>query len=61
MVDKKKFFTLSFIKKFLNKKGLELFNKSNHTKSNSSSLRSFSYTAFVGIILVLTFFFGQRF
>ena len=41
---KKNLFTLSYAKKFLNKKGLELFKKNNQIKSNNS-FKSLSYTA----------------
>ena len=60
MINKKKFFTLTFAKKFLNKKGLELFNKSNQTKSNNNSFRSFNYTFITGLILIVIFFLSPQ-
>ena len=60
---KKKFtfkFTLTFAKKFLNKKGLELFNKSNQTKSDNNSFRSFNYTFITGLILIVIFFLSPQ-
>ena len=60
MINKKKKFTLTFAKKFLNKKGLELFNKSNQTKSNSNSFRSFNYTFIIGLILIVIFFLSPQ-
>ncbi len=59
MINKKKF-TLTFAKKFLNKKGLELFNKSNQTKSNNNSFRSFNYTFITGLILIVIFFLSPQ-
>ncbi len=55
MVSKKKPLTLDFAKKFLNKKGLELFKKSNQTKTDNS-FRNFSYTVFCSLILIIIFF-----
>ena len=60
MINKKNFFTLTFAKKFLNKKGLELFNKSNQTKSNNNSFRSFNYTFITGLILIVIFFLSPQ-
>ena len=60
MNNKKFFFTLTFAKKFLNKKGLELFNKSNQTKSSNSSLKSFNYTLITGLVLVVVFFLSPQ-
>ena len=60
MVNKKKNFTLTFAKKFLNKKGLELFNKSNQTKSDNNSFRSFNYTFITGLILIVIFFLSPQ-
>jgi len=60
MINKKKFFTLTFAKKFLNKKGLELFNKSNQTKSDNNSFRSFNYTFITGLILIVIFFLSPQ-
>ena len=60
MINKKKNFTLTFAKKFLNKKGLELFNKSNQTKSNNNSFRSFNYTFITGLILIVIFFLSPQ-
>ena len=60
MINKKKKFTLTFAKKFLNKKGLELFNKSNQTKSNNNSFRSFNYTFITGLILIVIFFLSPQ-
>ena len=60
MINKKFFFTLTFAKKFLNKKGLELFNKSNQTKSNNNSFRSFNYTFITGLILIVIFFLSPQ-
>ena len=58
---KKKFtFTLTFAKKFLNKKGLELFNKSNQTKSDNNSFRSFNYTFITGLVLIVIFFLSPQ-
>ena len=59
MINKKKF-TLTFAKKFLNKKGLELFNKSNQTKSNNNSFRSFNYTFIISLILIVIFFLSPQ-
>ena len=52
---KKNLFTLSYAKKFLNKKGLELFKKNNQIKS-SNSFKSLSYTALSSLILIIIFF-----
>ena len=60
MINKKKNFTLTFAKKFLNKKGLELFNKSNQTKSDNNSFRSFNYTFIIGLILIVIFFLSPQ-
>ena len=60
MINKKNKFTLTFAKKFLNKKGLELFNKSNQTKSNNNSFRSFNYTFITGLILIVIFFLSPQ-
>ena len=60
MINKKKKFTLTFAKKFLNKKGLELFNKSNQTKSGNNSFRSFNYTFITGLILIVIFFLSPQ-
>ena len=60
MINKKKNFTLTFAKKFLNKKGLELFNKSNQTKSDNNSFRSFNYTFITGLILIVIFFLSPQ-
>ena len=55
MRNKKKLFTLEYAKKFLNKKGLELFKKNNQIKSNNS-FKSLSYTVLSGLILIIIFF-----
>jgi len=55
MGSKKYLFTLAYAKKFLNKKGLELFKKSNQTRSNNS-FKSLSYTALSSLILIIIFF-----
>ena len=60
MNNKNFFFTLTFAKKFLNKKGLELFNKSNQTKSGNNSFRSFNYTFITGLILIVIFFLSPQ-
>ena len=60
MINKKFFFTLTFAKKFLNKKGLELFNKSNQIKSDNNSFRSFNYTFITGLILIVIFFLSPQ-
>ena len=60
MVNKKKNFTLTFAKKFLKKKGLELFNKSNQTKSDNNSFRSFNYTFITGLVLIVIFFLSPQ-
>ena len=60
MANKNFFFTLTFAKKFLNKKGLELFNKSNQTKSDNNSFRSFNYTFITGLILIVIFFLSPQ-
>ena len=60
MTNKKIFFTLTFAKKFLNKKGLELFNKSNQTKSDNNSFRSFNYTFITGLVLIVIFFLSPQ-
>jgi len=46
---------LAYAKKFLNKKGLELFKKNNQIKSNNS-FKSLSYTALSSLILIIIFF-----
>ena len=60
MINKKNFFTLTLAKKFLNKKGLELFNKSNQTKSDNNSFRSFNYTFITSLILIVIFFLSPQ-
>ena len=60
MINKKNIFTLTFAKKFLNKKGLELFNKSNQTKYDNNSFRSFNYTFITGLILIVIFFLSPQ-
>ena len=60
MANKNFFFTLTFAKKFLNKKGLELFNKSNQTKSDNNSFRSFNYTFITSLILIVIFFLSPQ-
>ena len=60
MTNKNFFFTLTFAKKFLNKKGLELFNKSNQTKSDNNSFRSFNYTFITGLVLIVIFFLSPQ-
>ena len=60
MINKKNFFTLTFAKKFLNKKGLELFNKNNQIKSDNNSFRSFNYTFITGLILIVIFFLSPQ-
>ena len=55
MGNKKNLFTLAYAKKFLNKKGLELFKKSNQTRSNNS-FKSLSYTVLSSLILIIIFF-----
>ena len=60
MINKKKIFTLTFAKKFLNKKGLELFKKNNQTKSDNNSFRSFNYTFITGLILIVIFFLSPQ-
>ena len=55
MVSKKNLFTLAYAKKFLNKKGLELFKKNNQVKS-SNSFKSLSYTLLYGAVLIIVFF-----
>ena len=59
MVNKKKLFTLAYAKKFLNKKGLELFKKSNKT-TTSDSFKNFSYTALFSFIIVIVFFLSPK-
>ena len=60
MINKNFFFTLTLAKKFLNKNGLELFNKSNQTKSDNNSFRSFNYTFITGLILIVIFFLSPQ-
>ena len=60
MTNKNFFFTLTFAKKFLNKKGLELFYKSNQTKSDNNSFRSFNYTFITGLVLIVIFFLSPQ-
>ena len=60
MINKNFFFTLTLAKKFLNKKGLELFNKSNQTKSDNNSFRSFNYTFITGLVLIVIFFLSPQ-
>ena len=55
MGNKKNLFTLAYAKKFLNKKGLELFKKNNQIKSNDS-FKSLSYTVLSSLILIIIFF-----
>ena len=55
MGSKKNLFTLAYAKKFLNKKGLELFKKNNQIKSNNS-FKSLSYTVLSSLILIIIFF-----
>jgi len=55
MGNKKNLFTLAYAKKFLNKKGLELFKKNNQIKSNNS-FKSLSYTILSSLILIIIFF-----
>jgi len=55
MGNKKNLFTLEYAKKFLNKKGLELFKKNNQIKS-SNSFKSLSYTVLSSLILIIIFF-----
>ena len=55
MGNKKNLFTLAYAKKFLNKKGLELFKKNNQIKSNNS-FKSLSYTVLSSLILIIIFF-----
>ena len=55
MVSKKKSFALEYAKKFLNKKGFELFKKNNQTKTDNS-FKSFAYTAFFGFTMIVFFF-----
>jgi len=55
MRNKKNLFTLEYAKKFLNKKGLELFKKNNQIKSNNS-FKSLSYTVLSSLILIIIFF-----
>ena len=59
MGNKKNLFTLAYAKKFLNKKGLELFKKSNKTTS-SDSFKNFSYTALFSFVIVIVFFFKSK-
>ena len=59
MNNKKNQFTLAFAKKFLNKKGLEVFKKSSQTKNDTSFL-SFTYTFFLGIFLIFIFFLSPK-
>jgi len=59
MGNKKNLFTLAYAKKFLNKKGLEVFKKSSQTKNDTSFL-SFSYTFFLGIFLIFIFFLSPK-
>jgi len=55
MRNKKNLFTLEYAKKFLNKKGLELFKKNNQIKP-SNSFKSLSYTVLSSLILIIIFF-----
>ena len=55
MGNKKNIFALAYAKKFLNKKGLELFKKNNQIKSNNS-FKSLSYTVLSSLILIIIFF-----
>ena len=59
MNSKKTQFTLSFAKKFLNKKGLELFKKNSQIKNDTSFL-SFSYTFFLGVFIIFIFFLSPK-
>ena len=59
MINKKNFFTLEYAKKFLNKKGLELFKKSNQTKSDNS-FKSFYYTALCSLFIIFVFFLSPK-
>ena len=55
MRNKNFIFTLAYARKFLNKKGLELFKKNIQTKSNNS-FKSLSYTLLSSLILIIIFF-----
>ena len=55
MSNKKNLFTLAYAKKFLNKKGLDLFKKNNQIKS-TNSFKSLSYTVLSSLILIIIFF-----
>ena len=55
MRNKNFLFTLAYARKFLNKKGLELFKKNNQVKS-SNSFKSLSYTLLSSLILIIIFF-----
>ena len=55
MSNKKNLFTLAYAKKFLNKKGLELFKRNNQIKSNNS-FKSLSYTLLSSLVIIVIFF-----
>ena len=55
MVSKKKSFSLEYARKFLNKKGFEIFKKNNQTKADNT-FKSFAYTAFFGFTMIIIFF-----
>ena len=51
---KKKYFSFADAKKFLNKKGLELYKKSNQPKRDNT-FKNLSYTLFFGFFLIIFF------
>ena len=54
MSKKKRYFSLADAKKFLNKKGLELYKKSNQTKRDKG-FKSLSYTLYFSFFLIIFF------
>ena len=56
MFGKKNSFSLTEAKKFLNRRGLELFKRSLKSKSNET-FKNLYYTLFAGIIIILVSFF----
>ena len=59
MVNKKISFTLAEAKKFLNKKGIELFKKNNKIK-NDNTFKSFYHTTLCSFFVIICFFLSPK-
>ena len=59
MADKKISFSLAEAKKFLNKRGLELFKKNNQIK-NDNTFKSFYHTILCSFIVIICFFLSPK-